>query len=267
MQAEASRQRSAPSWGWNDSPIRGRPSGRDVSISGSRRVSTPASGSPTGVRYRVGTAATYTARGTSLPVQLPAGARAAPPPRRASFCGDAMSWTDERIETLTRLWQDGLSASQIAMRLGGVTRNAVIAKVHRLGLAGRVTKKHKPYGRRPSLVPGHAVKAAKPPRATQRSILAGLPTSPLPSPQAADKATVSMHDVLDHHCRFPVGDFVSITAPYYCGDKIVLGLPYCEGHARRCYQPPQTKVRERDRHRPMEPALAARTRFSNRVFA
>ena len=49
-----------------------------------------------------------------------------------------MSWTEERVEMLKRLWQEGLSASQIAGELGGVTRNAVIGKVHRLGLSGRV---------------------------------------------------------------------------------------------------------------------------------
>src|ERR1700724_3658947 len=48
-----------------------------------------------------------------------------------------MSWTDERVEMLKKLWADGLSASQIAAELGGITRNAVIGKVHRLGLSGR----------------------------------------------------------------------------------------------------------------------------------
>src|SRR5258708_6054672 len=57
--------------------------------------------------------------------------------RRKAAQGDAMSWTDERVELLKKLWQDGLSASQIAAELGGVTRNAVIGKVHRLGLSGR----------------------------------------------------------------------------------------------------------------------------------
>lgn len=49
-----------------------------------------------------------------------------------------MSWTDERVETLKRMWGEGQSASQIAKELGGVTRNAVIGKVHRLGLSNRV---------------------------------------------------------------------------------------------------------------------------------
>ncbi len=48
-----------------------------------------------------------------------------------------MSWTDERVELPKKLWSDGLSASRIAAELGGITRNAVIGKVHRLGLSGR----------------------------------------------------------------------------------------------------------------------------------
>lgn len=48
-----------------------------------------------------------------------------------------MSWTDERVETLKRMWTEGQSASVIAKELGGVTRNAVIGKVHRLGLSNR----------------------------------------------------------------------------------------------------------------------------------
>jgi GcrA cell cycle regulator len=48
-----------------------------------------------------------------------------------------MSWTDDRVETLKRMWTEGQSASQIAKELGGVTRNAVIGKVHRLGLSNR----------------------------------------------------------------------------------------------------------------------------------
>ncbi|NBD30666.1 MAG: GcrA cell cycle regulator [Alphaproteobacteria bacterium] len=48
-----------------------------------------------------------------------------------------MSWSDERVETLKKMWTEGQSASQIAKELGGVTRNAVIGKVHRLGLSNR----------------------------------------------------------------------------------------------------------------------------------
>ena len=50
-----------------------------------------------------------------------------------------MSWTDERVDVLKKMWGEGQSASVIAKELGGVTRNAVIGKVHRLGLSNRVT--------------------------------------------------------------------------------------------------------------------------------
>ena len=61
-------------------------------------------------------------------------------------------WSEDRVETLKKLWEQGLSASQIATQLGmGVTRNAVIGKVHRLGLSGRATtsrmKSHRPRPR------------------------------------------------------------------------------------------------------------------------
>src|SRR2546421_5788454 len=48
-----------------------------------------------------------------------------------------LTWSDDRVEQLKKLWEAGLSASQIAAELGNVTRNAVIGKVHRLGLSGR----------------------------------------------------------------------------------------------------------------------------------
>src|SRR3954465_4462119 len=48
-----------------------------------------------------------------------------------------LTWSDDRVEQLKKLWESGLSASQIAAELGSVTRNAVIGKVHRLGLSGR----------------------------------------------------------------------------------------------------------------------------------
>lgn len=82
-----------------------------------------------------------------------------------------MSWTDDRVETLKRLWAEGQSASQIAKELGGVTRNAVIGKVHRLGLSNRTE------GEEP----------AKP--ATAAPAAAAAPAAdPAPAPQPAPRA-------------------------------------------------------------------------------
>src|SRR5947207_1913245 len=79
-----------------------------------------------------------------------------------------MTWTDERVELLKKLWADGLSASQIAAELGGVTRNAVIGKVHRLGLSGRAKS--------PSSAAPHPARAHRGdlPLADRRSRAAGL---------------------------------------------------------------------------------------------
>jgi GcrA cell cycle regulator len=90
-----------------------------------------------------------------------------------------MSWTDERVSTLKKLWLDGLSASQIAKQLGGVTRNAVIGKVHRLGLSGRAA---------PSQPARPAFKAPRParpaaqamPSAPRRVTPVEAPTSSVP---------------------------------------------------------------------------------------
>ena len=70
-----------------------------------------------------------------------------------------MSWTDERVETLKRMWGEGQSASTIAKELGGVTRNAVIGKVHRLGLSNRNADEAKPEASAPK---AETPKAAKP---------------------------------------------------------------------------------------------------------
>ena len=79
-----------------------------------------------------------------------------------------MSWTEERVSVLKKLWAEGHSASQIAKQLGGVTRNAVIGKVHRLGLSGRATPS-RPVKRpprlarpKPRVLPDGSVKVATP---------------------------------------------------------------------------------------------------------
>ncbi len=84
-----------------------------------------------------------------------------------------MSWTDERVETLKKMWAEGQSASQIAKELGGVTRNAVIGKVHRLGLSNRVG---------PGTPAEDEGTAASAPAATTPSPAA--PAKPAPSPRA-----------------------------------------------------------------------------------
>ena len=81
-----------------------------------------------------------------------------------------MTWTDERVELLKKLWADGLSASRIAAELGGVSRNSVIGKVHRLGLSGRAksTSTGAPRPRK-ARSPSVAISHAPSPRSKARS--------------------------------------------------------------------------------------------------
>lgn len=167
-----------------------------------------------------------------------------------------MSWNDERVEALKKLWADGLSASQIAGRLGGVTRNAVIGKVHRLGLAGRATTSRMKSHRSPRV---RAVQAAKR-GGLMRTRPNGLPNSPLrslylsdtePYVPPAEELVIPLNErkyiqtLTETCCRWPIGDPQQPDF-HFCGRKKIPGLPYCEVHARRAFQPPQARRRERD---------------------
>ena len=91
-----------------------------------------------------------------------------------------MSWTDDRVETLKRMWAEGQSASQIAKELGGVTRNAVIGKVHRLGLSNRVGGKDDEEA--PAAPAAAAPAAARPEPAAPRPEPAPAATAARPEP-------------------------------------------------------------------------------------
>jgi GcrA cell cycle regulator len=100
-----------------------------------------------------------------------------------------MSWTDERVETLKRMWSEGQSASQIAKELGGVTRNAVIGKVHRLGLSNRVGGKDD-EDEMPAVAPAAPAAAARPePSPRSEPAAARVETARPAAPSAATATT------------------------------------------------------------------------------
>lgn len=172
-----------------------------------------------------------------------------------------MAWTDERVELLKKLWGEGLSASQIAGRLGGITRNAVIGKVHRLGLSGRVS------------APSGAVKRQGPRITTPRRVakpkfttVGNLALRALYQPDAEPYLPAveeieiplaerkSLLDLTESSCRWPIGD--PQTAEFhFCNRSKVSGLPYCEAHSRRAFQPPQARRRDRE-ELPILPSIA-----------
>jgi GcrA cell cycle regulator len=159
----------------------------------------------------------------------------------------SMSWNDERVELLKKLWAEGLSASQIAGRIGSVTRNAVIGKVHRLGLSGRATttrmKSHRPRSRpavnkRPPAKPRFTNVGNTALRALyQEAEPYVAPVEELVIPLAERRSIQTLDEC---SCRWPIGDPQEAEF-HFCGKTKVTGLPYCEFHARRAFQPPQAR--------------------------
>lgn len=183
-------------------------------------------------------------------------------------------WTDERVELLKKLWMEGLSASQIAGELGeGVTRNAVIGKVHRLKLSARAkptntTPRARPAPRQaprrpsgPSIASGatSSISAAAKPRAA----------APMPRPQVMGATALAMTpehhaemyvapatqelfipedkrlsllQLNEHTCKWPIGDPLSKEF-YFCGQHSLETGPYCDFHSRRAYHQLDKKKR------------------------
>lgn len=164
-----------------------------------------------------------------------------------------MSWTDDRVDQLRKLWMDGLSASQIANTLGeGVTRNAVIGKVHRLGLSGRAKA---PSSAKPRARTSQPRQTRTPRRSNGGGGVHGntaLAYSPRPyaPPRPAEDVVVPLSDPItimelrEDTCRFPLGD-PSTPEFRYCGGKSEAGIPYCPFHNQIAYQPAQDRRRDR----------------------
>ncbi|MFC3713517.1 GcrA family cell cycle regulator [Sphingoaurantiacus capsulatus] len=181
-----------------------------------------------------------------------------------------MSWTDERIDQLKQLWEKGLTASQIAEKLaGGISRNAVIGKAHRLGLKAR-----------PSPVKSGESSAAEAAPAAPRPTPAAAPAAPAasaaaaPSPVEAPRpkpaapaaprvvatttgagGKTSLLDLSDKICKWPIGhpgdaDF------HFCGKPAQPSFPYCGEHCAVAYQ---AQLPRRDRPggggRPFPPTM------------
>ena len=174
-----------------------------------------------------------------------------------------MAWTDEIVEQLKQHWIDGKSASQIASLLGnGVTRNAVIGKVHRLGLAGRAKTPNSGASRPPRrMAPPPAHRVAGPrmnspaPRMMRgATALAFAPQalSELEQPEFESVVVpmslrVTIIELKEAMCRWPLGDPAN-SEFRYCGSPSASG-PYCAYHCGLAYQPAQDRRRDRDRSR------------------
>lgn len=153
-----------------------------------------------------------------------------------------ITWTDERVEQLRKLWEAGLSASQIAAELGNITRNAVIGKVHRLGLSGRAKCSSSSAPRpRKARAPTHMVRIPRPAVRGNTALAQAFEMELDPDPIAYDNVVPmsqrrSLLELTEEHCRWPIGDPGSPDF-FFCGGKSIVGLPYCAHHSRVAYQP------------------------------
>lgn len=175
-----------------------------------------------------------------------------------------MAWTDERVALLTRLWNEGHTASQIAEQFGDITRNAVIGKVHRLGLSGRAAASRfraariRVRTRTPQIRSGGgggyatqgntALKADAETLPAEWSAPARRPQlRPVeqPASEAETGPVVGLLELKEDSCRWPIGH-PDQPGFGFCGCKKSEHGPYCEHHAAVAYQPVQRRRAEKE---------------------
>lgn len=132
-----------------------------------------------------------------------------------------MSWTDERVALLKRLWCEGKTAAEIAKELGNVSRNAVIGKAHRLKLSNRVSPIQQ--NKKPAAPAGKAQIQAVEVKTVRKT------------PAQDNRKGVPLMDVKANECRWPLGDPKDQEFGF-CGCRSIPGLPYCGEHAKLAYQ-------------------------------
>lgn len=169
-----------------------------------------------------------------------------------------MNWTDERVELLRKLWAEGLSASQIASQLGGVSRNAVIGKVHRLKLSSRGRATAAPQRQKKPASAGARMSAR--PAAISRPVVSSIGATALQAQfeavpiarhvqrPVAEIVPISRHlrlvELNEHTCKWPNGDPLQEDFSF-CGNETGDTGPYCRYHARVAFQPASERRRNR----------------------
>jgi GcrA cell cycle regulator len=159
-----------------------------------------------------------------------------------------MSWTDERVELLRKLWSEGLSASRIAIELGGITRNAVIGKVHRLGLSGRA-KSASGGVSRPRKARAPMLRMGRPAIRGNTALAQMFELEAEAVPELIENVIPigqrrTILELTEQTCRWPIGEPGSSDF-FFCGGNTIEGLPYCAYHSRIAYQPANDRRRDR----------------------
>lgn len=184
-----------------------------------------------------------------------------------------MTWTEDRVDLLKRRWLEGLNAREIAKELGGLSRNAVIGKVFRLGMSTPrkpvpepakeakpvdKTKAAKPSAKNQAATAKEAVPAAAATFPARRKIIpADQPLPPQPNPnEIAPEALetvrkvekkakrIKLMELTKRTCKWPIGDPATQDF-WFCGHPVQVGKPYCEAHVGVAFQPMTSRADRR----------------------
>lgn len=173
-----------------------------------------------------------------------------------------MNWTDERVDLLKKLWGEGLSASQIAAQLGGVSRNAVIGKVHRLKLSGRgkSAAAQARVKKGVTAATGQGVHVAHG-AGTVRTVTKSIGATALQADYVVDAIAepvrrpaqevvvpisrrLSLAQLTERTCKWPIGDPLADDF-HFCGNDSRETGPYCNYHSKMAFQPVSERRRQR----------------------
>ena len=141
-----------------------------------------------------------------------------------------MSWTDEKVAKLKELWGKGNTASQIAEILGGVSRNAVIGKAHRLNLSGKILAKKGPLNQKNDKLKNLNVKKSR--RGKFKSLVIEKDFEPENPKQ--------LEELDDNTCKWPIGH-PNEEGFYFCGRASLKDFSYCKLHLLYAFQPKHKK--------------------------
>ncbi|KXF78682.1 GcrA cell cycle regulator [Paramesorhizobium deserti] len=176
-----------------------------------------------------------------------------------------MNWTDERVELLKKLWSEGLSASQIAAQLGGVSRNAVIGKVHRLKLSGRgktsTTQTRSKKVSTNSAARNGNVHSGASQTVVRTSVTKSVGATALQTEYAVEAVAhtvikpaadvvvpisrrLSLLQLSERTCKWPIGDPLNEDF-HFCGNDSGESSPYCTYHSKLAFQPVSERRRAR----------------------
>ena len=155
-----------------------------------------------------------------------------------------MSWTDEKVAKLKELWGKGSTASQIAEIIGGISRNAVIGKAHRLNLSAKIkTRTATTSENFENSLDNKTVKTKRGRRSKFRSLIIDKDFEPENPKQ--------LEELDDNTCKWPIGHPDEENF-YFCGRSSLKDFSYCKLHLLYAYQPKGKKDDTSDKNEDQE---------------